>query len=43
MQDAGIEVDRELSRGRLAFVSERDYLEVGRWSTENMLSFLQKA
>ncbi|HYF01717.1 MAG TPA: MEDS domain-containing protein [Planctomycetota bacterium] len=41
--DDGIDAEREIEKGRLALVSERDYLEDDRWSTEKMLAFLQRA
>lgn len=40
---AGVEVERETGRGRLSFVSDRDYLDGGHWRTEKMLAFLQAA
>lgn len=43
LREAGLDIDREVERGRLAFVSEREYLEDGKWSTEKMLGFLQRA
>ncbi|MDE2293206.1 MAG: MEDS domain-containing protein, partial [Elusimicrobia bacterium] len=43
LKDAGVAVDREADRGRLALTSAQDYLDGGRWRTEKMLGFLQTA
>ena len=43
LRDAGLAVEHEVDHARLSFVSERDYLEGGKWSTEKMLAFLQRA
>ncbi len=43
LRESGVDLDRAVSRGRIAFVGEREYLESGKWSTEKMLGFLQRA
>lgn len=40
---AGVNVTRELEKGRLVLSSGRDYLDQGRFDTGKMLSFLQQA
>jgi hypothetical protein len=40
---AGIDVDAEIKRGALNFVSERNYLENGKFYPQSMLRFLEKA
>lgn len=43
LKSEGLEVDREIEKGRLTLSSDRDYLDGGHWSTEKMLGFLQEA
>jgi signal transduction histidine kinase len=43
LADAGVEVEREIGRGRLVLDDARDYLDDGHFSTDKMLGFLQRA
>jgi signal transduction histidine kinase len=41
LAEAGVEVEREIGRGRLVLDDARDYLDDGHFSTDKMLGFLQ--
>src|SRR5690242_11620284 len=43
LKDSGIEVEKEIKKGRLMLSSGRDYLDNNHWRTEKMLGFLQQA
>ena len=43
LSDAGINREKEVSKGRLILTSDRDYLDGEHWRTEKMLGFLQTA
>lgn len=43
LKDAGIDLEKETRKNRLVLSSERDYLDNGKFNTDKMLSFLQKA
>jgi signal transduction histidine kinase len=42
LRSAGVGVDHEIDKGRLAFEVTREYLDQGRFNTDKMLSFLQQ-